>query len=166
MFFFVSIKLYYMTMIYPEPSYLSGLVTRVNNETLIKIQKNYGINTTAFKFNNKFTGLIQTWLDKFDTYGGTVWGIDTTGNKILLFDQFRHGYDALMGLNEQENLDSTKFIDLPQPMEIIMAFQYNGEEEEYLEDGSSKFKQDYFGWVVIYKMLDGKIQEFLSYECA
>jgi hypothetical protein len=93
-------------------------------------------------------------------------GIDTTGNKVLLFDQFIHGYNAMMSLNDEEDLDSTKSIDLPQSTEIIIAFQYSGVEDEYLEDGSSKFKQDYFCWVVIYKKGDKKLEELLSYECA
>lgn len=153
-------------MNYPEPSYLKELVTKVSGDILTKIQKNYGNNTTAFKFNSKFTSLIQTWIDEFNTYGGTIWGIDTTGKKILMFDQFRHGYDALMGLKEEENLDSTKSIALSQLTEIVIAFQYNGDEEEYLEDGTSKFKQDYFGWVVIFEQREDKLRELLSYECA
>ena len=153
-------------MAYPPPSYLTGHVASVNQKTLSEIQKNYGTNTTAFKFNTKFNSLIQTWLKEFDHYGGTIWGIDPTGNKVLLFDQFRHGYNAMMKLNEKEDLDSTKSSALPQQTEIIIAFQYSGDEDEYLEQGSSKFKEDYFGWVVIYKMVDNKLEEVFNYECA
>ena len=155
-----------LTMNYPPPSYLTGLVTAVGQETLSEIQKNYGANTTAFKFNSKFNSLIQTWLQEFGHHGGTVWGIDTIGNKVLLFDQFSHGYNAMMKLNEEEDLESTKSIALPQQTEIIIAFQYSGDEDEYLERGASKFKQDYFGWIVIYKKNDNKLEEFLNYECA
>jgi hypothetical protein len=153
-------------MIHPPPSYLTGLVTAVNQHTLSEVQKNYGTNTTVFMLNTKFNGLIQTWLEEFGHYGGTVWAVETTGNKVLLFDQFRHGYNAMMKLNEQEDLDSTKSITLPQQTEIIIAFQYSGDEDEYLERGASKFKQDYFSWVVIYKKIDNKLEEFLNYECA
>lgn len=151
---------------YPEPSHLIGFVTPAKQETLFEIQKNYGDNTTAFKFDVMFDSLMKTWLEEFDLYGGTVWGIDKTGNKHLLFDQFRHGYDAMMRLNQEEDLNSTKLIVLPQPTEIVIAFQYSGDEDEYLERGTSKFKQDYFGWVVIYKKVDNKLEEVYSYECA
>ena len=50
--------------------------------------------------------------------------------------------------------------------EIIIAFQYDGNEDEYLEDGTSKFEQDYFSWVIIYKYVDNKLDELLNYECA
>jgi len=95
-----------------------------------------------------------------------MWGIDTTGNKFILFDQYRHGYNALMKLNEEEDLENTKAIDLPQRTEIIIAFQYSDVLDEYLKEGASKFKQDYFDWVVIYKKVDNKLEELLNYECA
>ena len=153
-------------MNYPAPSHLTVLVTAVSQETLSEIQKNYGDNSTAFKFGTKFNRLIQTWLEEFEHYGGTVWGIDTRGNKVLLFYQFRHGYNAMMKLNEEEDLDNTKTIELPQPTEIIIAFQYSGDEDEYLKNGTSKFKQDYFHWIIIYKKAANKLEEILSYQCA
>lgn len=153
-------------MNYPAPSHLTGVVTETTNETLAKVQKDYGGNTTAFLFNTKFTGIIRTWSEEYDSYGGTIWGLDTGGNKILLFDSSRHGYDALMELTHDENLSITKSKDLDQATSIVMAFQYNGEEEEYVEGGQSKFKQDYFGWVAIYLELNGKLQLIFDYECA
>jgi hypothetical protein len=153
-------------MNYSPPTYLKGLVSEVSQQTLSEIQKSYGTNTTAFKFNNNFTRLVQTWLEESAHYGGTVWGSGTTGNKVLLFDQFRHGYNAMMKLNKEEDLTNIKSIDLREPTEIIIAFQYSGDEDEYLERGVSKFKQDYFGWVVIYKKVNDKLEEFFNYECA
>lgn len=153
-------------MNYPPPSYLKGLVSDVSQKTLSELQKSYGTNTTAFKFNTNFTRLVQTWLEESAHYGGTVWGIETTGNKVLLFDQYRHGYNAMMKLNKEEDLNNVKSLDLPEPAEIIIAFQYSGDEDEYLERGESKFKQDYFGWVVIYKKVNDKLEELLNYECA
>lgn len=153
-------------MNYPPPSYLTGVVSSVSQKNLSEIQKEYGDNTTAFKFNTKFNSLIQTWLEVFGHFGGIVWGIDTAGNKVILFDQVKHGYDAMMKLNEEEDLDNTKSLDLPRATEIIIAFQYSGDEDEYLENGTSKFKQDYFGWVVLYKKIDNKLEKLFEYECA
>jgi hypothetical protein len=153
-------------MTYPAPSYLDGLVSDVSPEILSLVHENYGDNTTAFKFNVKFNGLVQTWLNEYNDYGGTLWGINLTGNKILLFDQFRHGYSGLMGLNEEEDFNSTKSISFPQATEIITAFQYSGDENEYVSDGTSKFEQDYFGWIVIYKLNGDVLEELINYECA
>ena len=151
---------------YPPPSYLTGHVSSASSEDLSEIQNEYGKNTTAFKFNTKFNRLIQTWLEEFKHLGGTMWGVDTTGNKVLLFDQYRHGYNALMKLNEEEDLENIKAIDLPPGTEIIIAFQYSDVLDEYLARGTSKFKQDYFDWVVIYKKVDNKLEVLLKYECA
>ena len=151
---------------YPPPSYLTGLVSAVSEKDLSEIQNEYGKNTTVFKFNSRFNKLIQTWLKEFKHLGGTMWGVDTTGNKVLLFDQYRHGYNALMKLNDEEDLENTKAIDLPRATEIIIAFQYSNVLDEYLARGTSKFKQDYFDWVVIYKKVDNKLEELLNYECA
>ena len=71
-----------------------------------------------------------------------------------------------MEINEEEDLTSTKSIDLISGTEIIIAFQYSSDEAEYLEDGTSKFGQDYFSWVIVYKYVDNKLEEVLSHECA
>ena len=71
-----------------------------------------------------------------------------------------------MKLNDEEDLENTKAIDLPRATEIIIAFQYSDVLDEYLARGTSKFKQDYFDWVVIYKKVDNKLEELLNYECA
>jgi hypothetical protein len=153
-------------MTYPVPTYLKGIVTEVNEPILLEIQKEYGENTTAFKFNINFTTLAQTWNEEFAEYGGTIFGIDKANNQTTMFDQFRNGYNGVMEINEEEDLTSTKSIDLIRGTEIIIAFQYSGDEAEYLEDGTSKFEQDYFSWVIIYKYLENKLEEVVSYECA
>ena len=153
-------------MTYPVPTYLKELVTEVNEPILLEIQKEYGDNTTAFKFNTNFTTLTQTWIEEFDEYGGTIWGLDKANNQTTIFDQFKSGYNGVMEINEEEDLNSTKSIDLVSGTEIIIAFQYGGDEAEYLEDGTSKFEQDYFSWVIVYKSVDNKLEEVLSYECA
>ena len=153
-------------MTYPVPTYLKELVTEVNEPILLEIQKEYGDNTTAFKFNTNFTTLTQTWIEEFDEYGGTIWGLDKANNQTTIFDQFKSGYNGVMEINEEEDLNSTKSIDLVSGTEIIIAFQYGGDEAEYLEDGTSKFEQDYFSWVIVYKYVDNKLEEVLSYECA
>ena len=153
-------------MIYPPPSYLTGLVTEVNESILLEIQKVYGDHTTAFKFNTNFTSLIQTWIEEYNEYGGTIWGVEKANNQIKIFDQFKNGYNGVMAINEEEDLTSTKSFDLINGTKIIIAFQYGGDEEEYLEDGTSKFEQDYFSWVIVYKYVDNKLDELLSYECA
>ena len=83
-------------MIYPAPSYLTGLLTAAPGKILSAIQNSYGDNTTAFTFDKKFTGLIKTWLAEYDDYGGTVWGLDADGQRILFFDQSKHGYNAVI----------------------------------------------------------------------
>jgi hypothetical protein len=153
-------------MIYSMPSYLKELVTEVDNDILSKIQNDYGEYTTAFKFNTKFKGLIRTWINEYGEYGSTVWGIDAKDEKIIIFDPLETGYDGLMGLNEEEDLNSTKTINFTNEAEIIIAFQYSGSEEEYLEDGNSKFKEDYFDWLVIYKYDSGTLEELIDIECA
>ncbi|MBZ5857749.1 hypothetical protein [Flavihumibacter profundi] len=153
-------------MIFPAPSYLTGLVTEVSEATLLEIHKQYGKYTTAFKFNTSFTSLIQTWIKEYDEYGGTIWGVDKSNNQTIIFDQFKNGYNGVMEINEEEDLSSKKGIDLISGTEIIIAFQYSGGEAEYLEDGTSKYEQDYFSWVIVYKYADNKFEELLSYECA
>ena|SRR5205085_6548993 len=153
-------------MIYSAPSYLTGLVTEVKNEILAEIQKNYGNNTTSFKLNQKLTGLIVSWNEEFDEYGGRVWGTETNGNKLLLFDQLKHGYNGAMKLNEEDDTHSTKSIEFADGTEVILAFQYSGDEEEYLEEGASKLEQDYFGWIAIYTYEDNRLEEIISFECA
>ena len=127
-------------MIYPAPSYLTELVTEVNDQTLLKIQEEYGDHTTAFKFNTNFTHLVQTWIKEYDEYGGTIFGLDKANNQTTIFDQFKYGYNGVMKINEEEDLNSTKSSDLISGTEIIIAFQYSGDEAEYLEDGTSKFE--------------------------
>jgi hypothetical protein len=153
-------------MIYPPPTYLAEVVTEVSASTLARIQKEYGDSTTAFAFNKKFNALIFSWNGKYDAYGGRVWGLDATGNKMLLFDQMLYGYNGVMQLNEEDDINSTKSIDFSEAIEIIIAFQYSGDEAAYLEDGTSKFEQDYFGWVAIYKHPDNQLKEIISFECA
>ena len=153
-------------MIYPPPSYLTGLVTEVNETILLEIQKEYGDNTTAFKFNTNFTSLVQTWIEEYDEYGGTILGVDKANNQTIIFDQFKYGYNGLMEINEEEDLTSAKSIDLINGTDIIIALQYSGDEADYLEDGKSKFEQDYFSWIIVYKYFDNKLEEVLSYECA
>src|SRR5687768_18418418 len=99
-------------MIYSAPSYLTGLVTEVNEQILLKIQEEYGDNTTAFKFNTNFKSLVQTWIEEYDEYGGTIFGVDKTNNRTTIFDQFKHGYNGVMELNEEEVLSSSKSIEL------------------------------------------------------
>jgi hypothetical protein len=153
-------------MIYSHPAHLNGLVTEADKATLSEIQKEYGESTTAFKFDNKFQNLVLSYDAESDEYGGRVWGVDTTGTKLLLFDQFKHGYNGVMELNEEDDISTTKTIDFFEATDVVIAFQYSGDEEEYLEDGTSKLEQDYFGWVSIYKQADNQLEEIISFECA
>jgi hypothetical protein len=153
-------------MIHPPPSYLTGLMTEVSDKLLLETQKEYGTHSTAFKFNDKFVRLVRTWIEEYEEYGGTIFGIDKENNQTTIFDQSKNGYNGVMEINEEEDLTSTKSIDLPPGTEIIIAFQYGGDEAEYMEDGYSEFEQDYFGWVVVYKHFDDRLEEVLSYECS
>src|SRR6188474_2421527 len=119
-------------MIYPAPSYLNGLVTEVDKATLFKIQKDYGESTTAFKFDDKFQSIILSYNEETDEYGGRIWGVDTTESKLPLFDQVKHGYNGAMELNEEDDISSTKTIDLSNAIDVVIAFQYNGDEAEYI----------------------------------
>jgi hypothetical protein len=153
-------------MIYPAPSHLAGIATEVSKQVLSEIQESYGDNTTAFKLSPEFTSLSQTWVEKEQSHGGTIWGTDSKGNRTIIFDPSKHGYNGVMQLNPEENLDSIKSVDLPAGAEIIVAFQYGGDEADFTEDGPSKYAQDYFGWVIVYRYLDNKLEEVLSYECS
>ena len=152
-------------MTYPAPSYLTGQVTEVNESILLEIQKEYGDNTTVFQFERQFKMLVRTWKTEYDEFGNTIFGLDIDNNKIPIFDPSQNGYDGIFGHNEQEELNSTKNIDLSKDTKIIVAFQYNGDESENIEEGTSKFEQDYFGWFIIYKLVDNKLEEIFSCEC-
>jgi len=152
-------------MLYPAPSYLTGQVTEVNESVLLEIQKKYGDNTTAFQFNRLFKMLVRTWNTEYDEFGNTVFGLDTTNNKFPIFDPSQNGYNGIFGHNEQEDFTSTKNILLSKNCEIIVALQYNGDESENIEAGSSKLEQDYFGWFAIYKFVDNKLEELFNCEC-
>ncbi len=153
-------------MIYPPPLYLTEFVEEIDDQIFSQIQESYGNYTTAFKFRTLFKSVIQTWVVEFGAPGGTIWGIDRIGNQIAIFDQSKYGYNGQMGLNEPEDLNSTGKIDLDTETEIIIAFQYGGDEEDYVKDGASKFKQDYFDWVIVYKFSNNKLEEIFGYECA
>jgi hypothetical protein len=152
-------------MIYPAPSYLSGQVTDVIERILLEIQKEYGDNTTAFQFDRQFKMLVRTWNTEYGEYGNTVFGLDTDNNRFPIFDPSQNGYDGIFGHIEQEDLTSTKNMDVSKDTKIIVAFQYEGDESESIEEGNSKFVQDYFGSFVIYKFADNKLEEIFSCEC-
>jgi hypothetical protein len=153
-------------MLYPAPSHLANITTEVNKDILSHIQESYGDNTTAFKLIPKFVSLSQTWVEEEQAHGSTIWATDSKGNRTIIFDPSKHGYNGVMQLNQEENLDSVKSVDLPNGAEIIVAFQYGGDEAGFTEDGPSKYPQDYFGWVIVYKYLGNKLEEVLSYECS
>ena len=153
-------------MINSVPSYLTVLTTALDKATLLKIQKHFGENTTAFKFNSKFKSLMLSWKKESDEYGGRVWGINSTGGKVILFDQVQHGYNGVMQLNEEDNIGTMKSVDFSETTDIVIAFQYSGDEAEYISEGSSQFEQDYFSSVAIYKYVNNQLEEIISFECA
>jgi hypothetical protein len=148
------------------PSYLKELVTAVDNNILTKIQNEYGEYSTAFKFNMKFKKVIRTWLSEYNNYGSTVWGIDLKDKKTIFFDPMENGYNGLFGLNKKEDLTTNKAIDFDKAIEIIIAFQYSGDEKEYAEEGKSKYEEDYFDWIIIYTYDGNELREILNIECA
>jgi len=158
-------------MIYPAPSYLRELVTEVDNEILLKVQENYGEYSTAFKFNMKFKGLIQTWNTKYNCIGETVWGLSLNNEKICIFDGVKNGYEGLMGLKEAEDLNSTRTIDFGNEADIIVVFQYSGDEAEFIAEFANEGipvyeEEDYFSWIAIYKYENNNLKEIVDYECA
>jgi len=153
-------------MIYTAPSYLKELVTEVDNNILNEVQKEYGTYSTAFKFNKKFKSLMRNWNKEFNEYGTTIWGINENNEKITIFDPAKNGYDGVMGLNEAQDINTIKTINFENDVEIIVAFQYSGDEEEYLEDENSIFEEDIFGWIAIYKYENGNLEEITNIECA
>ena len=110
-------------MIYLPPSYLNGCVTEADKTTLSKFQKEHGESTTAFKFDNTFQHLVLSYDAEIDEYGGKVWSVDITGNKRLFFDQGKHGYKGVMELNEEDDITTTKIIDLFPASDLFIAFQ-------------------------------------------
>jgi len=151
---------------YSPPSYLVNIVTAVENDILVQIQKEYGENVTAFKFRNEFINIIYSWYNEYDCPAGNVWLVDREGNKITIFDQFLHGYNGVMKLNQANNTNSTKTDNLSNETSVVIAFQYSGDEKEFVTFGPSKNESDYFDWVIVYKNFDKQLEEILNYECA
>jgi len=157
-------------MIHSIPTYLKGMATEVDSKLLAEIQSNYGENSTAFKFNKKFKSLERTWLTEYNEFGLTVWGINERDEKILIFDPMANGYNGLFELNNEEDLNSTKITDFENEVDLILMFQYGGDEVEYAqegaEEGKSEFAEDYFDWLAIYKYDNNCLKEIVSIECA
>lgn len=153
-------------MIHSIPTYLKGLATEVDSKILAEIQSNYGENSTAFKLDKKFKSIERTWLPEYEEFGQTVWGT-TIDNKIIgLFDPTENGYNGMFDLNEVEDFEESKTIDFKNGIDLILAFQYGGEEAEFAKKGKSQFAEDYFDWLAIYKLDNGKLEEIDSIECA
>lgn len=148
------------------PTYLVDIVTAVEYDTLIQIRKRYGENVTAFKFRNDFVNIIYSWYNEYDCPAGNVWLVDREVNKITIFDQFLHGYNGVMKLNQANNITSTKTDNLTIGTCVVIAFQYSGDEKEFVTSGPSKKESDYFDWIIIYKDIDSQLEEILNYECA
>ena len=153
-------------MIHASPTYLKEIVTEVDGKILAKIQKNYGEYSTVFKFNNKFKSLERTWRTEYDDFGLTIWGINSNNEKVCIFNPMEHGYNGLFDINEQEDFNSTKTIDFEQEAELIVMFQYGGDEKEHANEGKSKFAEDYFYWFALYQYDNDKLEEIVSIECA
>lgn len=68
--------------------------------------------------------------------------------------------------NGEKDLTSTTQILVDSGSKIIIAFQYGGDEEEYANEGPSKFQQDYFDWVLVFKKVDNALEIIFEYECA
>jgi len=148
------------------PSYVKGLVTEVDSKILAEIQNNYGEYSTVFKFNRKFKSLVRNWISEYDDFGLTIWGIDTNNEKVSIFNPMENGYNALFDLNEQEDTGSIKTIDFNNEVELIVMFQYSGDEAEHAEEGKSKCAEDYFDWFALYKYDNDELEEIVSIECA
>lgn len=139
-------------MDYPEPTYLSGLVSRVHEEhTLSRIEQDYGEDITVFSAG-RFARLSQTWSDEYDEGTGTIYGEKSNGETLLLFDVSRHGYDGIMGLYPDDGEPAPlRTTELPADAEVLLVFQYTPGEEDYMEDeGPSPHVQDYFAWIALY----------------
>ena len=155
-------------MIHQIPTYLKGMATEVDSKLLAEIQSNYGENSTAFRFNKKFKSIERNWLTEYDDFGLTIWGINVDDEKIIIFNPKENGYNGLFDINEEENSSLTKVVDFEEEVDLILMFQYCGDEAEYAqdEDGKSKFAEDYFDWLAIYKYDNNGLEEIVSIECA
>ena len=154
-------------MIHSIPTYLKGLATEVdNNKIVAEIQSNYGEFSTVFKFNKKFKCLVRTWLTQYDDFGSTIWGINVDDEKIAIFNPMENGYDGMFDNIKGEDCNSTKTIDFESEVDLILMFQYGGDEAEYAQEGKSGFAEDYFDWLAIYKYDNNGLEEIASIECA
>jgi hypothetical protein len=153
-------------MIHSIPTYLKGQATGVDGKILAEIQSNYGEYSTAFKFNKKFKCLVRTWMTKYDEFGSTIWGINVDDERIAIFNPMENGYNGMFNNNGNEDYNSTKTINFENEVDLIAMFQYGGDEAEYAEEGKSKFAEDYFDWVAIYKYDNNGLEEIVSIECA
>ena len=153
-------------MIHLIPTYLKGQATEVDSKIFAEIQSNYGENITVFKFNKKFKSLVRTWQTEYDDFGLTVWGINVDNEKMIIYNPMENGYNGLFDINEEENCNSTKTVNFEKEVDLILMFQYNGDEAEYAQEGKSKFAEDYFDWLAIYKYENNRLEEIVSIECA
>jgi hypothetical protein len=133
---------------------------------LTEIQKAYGENATAFKLKDEFTSIVFSWDEEYNCPRGRVWLFDKKGQPTIIFDQFVNGYKGVLRLNQLDNSSSTRSINLIDGDNIVIAFQYSGDEQEFANSGPSKHPADYFDWIIIYKYSSNTLQEILNYECA
>ena len=158
-------------MRYPEPSYLAGLVEKVDDQRLLaEIQQEYGENITVFSAG-RFVGLRQNWSVEHDCPTGIVHGVNGSGETFLLFDGSRHGYEGVMGQGDSADPnDLVRATDFPADVEILLVFQYSMTDSELreelgpLEDLPSPHVQDYFAWIAIYILAEGTLAQYEDFE--
>jgi hypothetical protein len=154
------------------PSHIEKIAIQCEDEIKKEIQNEYGDHTNVWKVNTKLKGIFISWDLEYDCPNGAVWGIDESGNKVILFDVEKHGYEGQFGIAEvgedieERELEFEKGTD---KHEFYLACQYCSEDEayaEYIQEGKSKNQADYFEYVIIYSKLGRKLNKIIEFECA
>ncbi len=151
------------------PSYLTKYLVACEMETKKEIQAEYGEYTNVFKINLDVKKIELTWNKMYDCEEGSIYAIDENGQQVLLFSADLHGYNGQFELYELETNVEVRELSLKEcetGNEIVLAFQYSGDEEEYVSEGKSDKIEDYFGWIVIYQKCDTKLIKIFEFECA
>ncbi len=150
----------------PGPEHLKDFIADADPFDIHTIQKEIGEYSTSFKIKNKINELKFSWLELENCDAGIVSAISRTGEEILLFDQAQHGYNALTGLSSVAENTVNKVRNIDALTEVIISFQYSGEENTYADEGENKLPENYFDWIFIFLKRENKLEMIFDYECA
>lgn len=146
---------------YEAPNHLKGITKPIDKATRKIIEKNYGDYITTFEIK----GITTIKIGKEnENNSGLIIGVDVSGNVTVLFDQGKHGYNGILGLDESPKSQEFENKKLEKG-KLVIALQYGGDESEYASENGGEPK-DYFDWVVIYIQSGDQLIQIFEHECA